>query len=136
MIAHALTTMLLAGGLALAGCAAPTSYAGISLVPEAVDAEVQRLALMARSGDKQAQLELGIRYQDGNGVSPDAKRAKRLFEQAATDSQSVLYVYQPSVSGRSFGRVVAINTGQREYGLAEARDRLGTFVKGPKNGDK
>ena len=124
MITRAFTALLLAGGLALTGCAAPTSYAGISLVPGATDPELQRLAQMARSGDKQAQLELGIRFEEGLGVERNIGKARKQYRQAASDSGGVIWVYQPPVKKGGSGRVMPVNFGARQKGLVEAARRL------------
>jgi TPR repeat protein len=69
--------LALAAPLTLAACA-PTSYAGISLKPGAADPELQSLARRAQGGDKHAQLELGIRYEEGRGVPANLDRASYL----------------------------------------------------------
>jgi hypothetical protein len=68
----------LALAIVLTGCASP-SYAGIPLTAGAADAELQSLAGRARAGDKDAQLELGIRYEEGRGVERDSESARRLY---------------------------------------------------------
>lgn len=69
-------------GVALAGlarlfplalCFLPSACAssqnrGVVLDREAASPEIQALAIRARTGDKQAQLDLGIRYEEGNGL--------------------------------------------------------------------
>jgi hypothetical protein len=67
----------------LSACAS-TSYAGIPLTAGAADAELQDLARRAQAEDKHAQLELGIRYEEGRGVAPDFRRASKLYRSAAT----------------------------------------------------
>lgn len=106
----------------LAGCAT-NRYAGVSLIPGAADPQLQALAQRARAGDKQAQLELGIRYEEGRGVPVDLGRAAHFYRLAARDTGGPIYTYVPRV-GRQAGRVVVVNAGPREPGLAEARARL------------
>lgn len=87
-------------------CAEPSSYMGVSLSPGAADPAVQSLAERARSGEsaraghsvgmaaqKAAQLELGIRYEEGNGLPVDLKRARKLYRAAAAPSGGATYVY-------------------------------------------
>ncbi len=124
MIGRALTAMLLAGGLVLVGCAAPTSYAGIFLVPGAADPELQNLAQIARSGDKQAQLELGIRFEEGVGVAVDLKRAERFYRMAASNSAKMAYVYSPPTSKNDQGRIILIKSSNNSYGLETEKRRL------------
>jgi hypothetical protein len=109
--------------LAMGGCAAPDSHAGIDLRPGAAAADLQQLARRAQAGDKQAQLELGIRYEEGLGVAIDVARAARLYRAAAADSSGTTQVYSPPV-GRGRGQVISVRTGPRVAGLAEARARL------------
>jgi hypothetical protein len=118
-----LALSLLAAVPALGGCAAPTSYAGISLAPGAADAELQDLAQRARAGDKQALLELGIRYEEGRGVPVNLARAERFYALAAAGMPGTTHVYVPPVRG-SGGGVVAVPSGSAAPGLPEARRRL------------
>ena len=110
--------------ITLQACAAPSSYMGISLVAGAADPELQQLAYRAQAGDKQAQLELGIRFEEGRGVPVDAKRAMGLYRMAASDSGGTMWVYTPPVGNETKGRVMPINTGPRLPGLEEASRRL------------
>jgi TPR repeat protein len=116
--------LLLAGALAAAGCAAPSSYAGISLKPGAAEPALQALALRAQAGDKQAQLDLGIRYEQGNGVRPSREHAIRLYSKAARASGGVTYVYNPPVAKGQLGALHRIDGGVVRSGLPEAARRL------------
>src|ERR1044072_5799874 len=58
------------------------SYMGISLVPGQASPELQDLAARAQGGDKQAQLDLGIRFEAGKEVAVDRGRAVRLYRQS------------------------------------------------------
>jgi hypothetical protein len=110
--------------LALGACAAPSSYLGVAFAPGAADPQVQTLARQARSGDKQAQLALGIRYEAGDGVPTDPKRARKLYRAAAATTGGTIYVYVPATRKGGKGYVSPVNMGPRVAGLAEARERL------------
>ena len=115
---------LLAASLATAGCAAPTSYMGIALAPGAANPAVQTLARSALTGDKHAQLALGIRYEEGDGGPIEPKRARKLYRAAATTTGGTIYVYVPPTRKGGRGYVTPVNTGPRVVGLREARARL------------
>jgi hypothetical protein len=108
----------------LQACAAPSSYMGISLNPATADSTLQRQAHRAMSGDKRAQLDLGIRFEEGSGIERDLNKAKKLYRQAATDSGGTIWVYSPPVGNGTSGRVIPVNAGARQIGLAEAKRRL------------
>lgn len=108
--------------LLLPACA-NQSYMGIPLVAGQVDPELELLANRARAGDKQAQLELGIRFEEGSGVERDLDKARKLYRLAASDSGGSVTVYVPGVSGAS-GRVMLIDSMPRRVGLEKARRRL------------
>ncbi len=106
----------------------PSSYAGIDLqaVPAGKEAgEIQSLARRAQAGDKYAQLELGIRYEEGDGVERNLTRAKKLYKAAASDDGGKIWVYSPPVGNGTSGRVIPVDAGPKRYGLAEAKVRLG-----------
>jgi TPR repeat protein len=107
----------------LAACAA-NSYAGISFAPGAADSELQALARRAQAGDKHAQLELGIRYEEGRGVAVDLARAERLYRMAASDSGGPIQVYSPPVGRQSSGQITSLNRGNYVPGLEDAKARL------------
>ena len=108
--------------LSLPGCA--KSYAGIALTAGAADPDLQALARSARSGDKRAQLELGIRYEEGRGVAPDPKRAAQLYRRAAMQTGGVRLAYVPAASKNGRGATVPISAGRLVPGLPEAAARL------------
>jgi hypothetical protein len=111
-------------GIALASCAAPASYMGISLASGATADDLQGLAQRAQAGDKQAQLALGIAYEEGRGVPVDLKRAARLYGLAAANIGGTTWVYAPSAVNGTSGRIIPVNIGTMQSGLPEARDRL------------
>jgi len=108
---------------ALAACAVPTDYVGISLVPGDADPEIQSLARSAQAGSKHAELELGIRYEEGDGLPVDLDRARALYKSAAPDTGGTIWVYSPPV-GSSPGQVIPVDTGPKQLGLVEAKKRL------------
>jgi hypothetical protein len=110
--------------LAAATACAAQSYMGIPLVPGQASPEIQSLARRAQSGDKQAQLDLGIRLEEGNGVPVDRKRAIRLYRQAASDSGGTIWIYVPPSGMASTGRVMPFSSGRRLAGLVAAKLRL------------
>jgi len=81
------------------------------------------LARLASADDKQAQLQLGIRFEEGRGVERNLKKAKKLYGKAASDSGGQIWVYSPPV-GNSPGRVIPLDIGPKQFGLAEAERRL------------
>ena len=109
--------------LALSACAAPSRYMGIDITAAAPDRALADLASRAQAGNKQAQLELGIAYEEGRGVPRDLRRAAALYRLASADSGGARWVWVPGVGGQP-GRVQNLGGGQRQRGLAEARTRL------------
>jgi hypothetical protein len=97
---------------------------GISFLPGAAASDLQDLARRAQAGDKQAQLDLGIAYEEGNGLPKDSKRARSLYRSAATTSGGTIYVYQPPVKKGGRGGVVPVNVGPVVRGLEAAKLRL------------
>jgi hypothetical protein len=116
----AVAALLALATLSLSACANP--YADTPLAVGAADASLQEIARRARRGDKHAQLELGIRYEEGRGVRADLDRARQYYRQAASSSGGTFYIYSPPV-GRTPGRVIPV-TRPHAPGLAEARLRL------------
>lgn len=108
--------------LALSGCVS-SSYMGIALGPGAADPDLQQLAQRARSGDKQAQLELGNAFEEGLGVTPSRSRAITLYRQAAKDNSGTGWVYVPSPGGGVPSGVLKIGR-SNSSGLIESRTRL------------
>lgn len=121
---------LLAVALSLGACAA-NSYMGIPLAPGAAPSELQRLAGLARAGDKQAQLDLGIRYENGTGLPANLERARKLYRAAATPTGGTIYVYVPATRKGEKGNVTPVDTGPRVEGLVEAKARLAHVEAAP-----
>ena len=99
--------------------ASPALFDSRSLPPE-----LQALAERARGGDQQAQLELGIAYEEGRGVAADRKQARKLYRMAAKDNPGTQWVYMPSPGGGAPAMVMPVRTGVPRAGLDEAKRRL------------
>ena len=113
-------TALLAAALLLSGCASQ-QYMGVSLKPGGADPAVQALAARASAGDKQAQLDLGIRFLNGQGMASDERRACDLFRLSASDTRGQLWIYTPSPGGGAPAQVLPVQTATPTAGLAAAR---------------
>ena len=85
---------------------------------------VGELARLASSGDQQAQFELGVRFEEGRGVTCDADKARALYRKAATSTGGTIWVYQAPVGNDTYGRKVPIDSGPRQAGLTIAAQRL------------
>lgn len=96
------------------------------------------LARLAEQNNKSAQLELGIRFEEGIGVPKDIKQARKLYRMAARDSISGQPIGFQDYSGTllgganggenpaddpRFARGLALGW-QSKRGLPEARERL------------
>ncbi|QTD57491.1 SEL1-like repeat protein [Parasphingorhabdus cellanae] len=124
---------LLGATIALASCVAPSRYMGIdisqphpALASPTSYSEMSTISLArkAQGGDKHAQLELGIRFEEGRGVERDLGKAKKLCRLAASDSGGRIWVYSPPVGNGTKGRVIPMDIGPKQFGLAVARVRL------------
>ena len=104
---------------------------GISLAAGQVDTKLQQLATRARAGDKHAQLELGIAFEEGRGVERDLTKARNLYRLAASDSGGRMWVYLPSVGNGTKGRVMQVDRGPKISGLTEAKTRLDLLSRIP-----
>lgn len=105
----------------LPGCTAPKSYFGVPLQPGAADPDLQRIAASAQHGNKDAQLELGIRYEEGVGVPVDYKLARDLYAAAASTVGQRL-AYSPAV-GNSPAKIISLPNEQGQRGSEEALQR-------------
>jgi len=110
----------------VSGCGAVTRHAGIDLTPGAAEPALQALAREAWAGNKAAQLELGIRYEEGRGVPQDLKRAARLYASASRRTEGRVWSYTPAVS-RVRGQVLPVRSGPTIPGLPEAAERLASL---------
>ncbi|MEV4933983.1 hypothetical protein [Sphingobium sp. LSP13-1-1.1] len=109
--------------IALGACAS-NEYMGISLKPGRADPQLQELVRRAQAGDKRAQLELGIRYEEGDAVPVDLRRARKLYVLAVADEKRVVWVYSPPTTRASKGYVIPVVVGLEKPGLKDARERL------------
>jgi hypothetical protein len=105
----------LAGCAHRSNCTAIVNYAAAPPVA---------LECAAASGDKSAQLALGIRYEMGDGVPRDLERAEQLYARAARTDTRPSYVYSPAVGKERFGRVIPVSPAGARPGLPEARRRF------------
>ncbi|MEA3043722.1 MAG: hypothetical protein QOH47_1560 [Sphingomonadales bacterium] len=104
----------------LAACAA-NSHAGISPAPGGAGPDLQALTRQAQAGDKQAQLELGIRYEEGRGVERDPARAERLYLTSLAGPRFQTQ-YVPA-NGAVVAENTAIGSGQRIWPASFAEIR-------------
>lgn len=126
------TALLFACSLPALGACMANSYAGIALAAGAADPELQGLARRAQAGDRQAQLELGIRHQEGRGVPLDLERAAQLYRRAAASGDNSRLAYVPGTGGRPASWTI-LSSGGRSEGLEEASLRL--LALEPRAGD-
>jgi hypothetical protein len=110
--------------LTLTACAAPTHYMGLDLASPATPDSLRNLASRAMTGDKQAQLDLGIAFEEGQGVPKDWNKAKKLYRMAAATSGGTIWVYQPGVGNGTRGGVVPIDLGPVQFGIENAKEHL------------
>jgi len=96
------------------------------------------LRCWAEAGNAVAQYALGYAYETGDGVTADAKRARRYYKAAAADRPGRTYVYSPPVGKETYGRVIPVATGDARPGLPEARAALARLQDAAKQqvGDK
>lgn len=127
---------------ALAGCASiPDSCVGLTGVerhllpgPDGTlisqfqyandSSRVPHLQCQADEGVQAAQLELGIRYETGAGVTRNEARAASLYEKAAAAVPSQTAIYSPPVRLGGAGRIIFLNNPNARTGSAEAMYRL------------
>jgi len=113
---------IIAAAAALAGCAHGRVCGAIGQPYSS--ASLAQLECSASTGDRFAQLELGIRYEEGAGVARNLDRAERLYARAARTERRQRYVYSPPVGRERHGRLITLGTESGSPGLSEARDRL------------
>lgn len=100
------------------------STTGLGVSREALPASLQPLHDRANGGDKQALLQLGVAYAEGQLVERDCEQSRRLLRRAATATGGTLWVYSPPVGNGTTGRVIPIDQGPRQPGLQSAKDLL------------
>jgi hypothetical protein len=119
--AASVALLLLGLSLGLTACASRSER--ISLGAEAADSELQTLARRAEAGDKRAQLELGIRFEEGRGLPVDRERAAFFYRLAARATGGTKWTHAPDVKGVK-GSPQRVYLGPRQPGLPEAKERL------------
>lgn len=112
---------IIAATVLLAGCAHREVCGSIAEYRTASPGE---LACQASAGNKVAQLELGIRYENGDRVPRDLAQAERLYARAARSDRNGRYVYSPPVGNEKYGRVIPVGQSTNSPGLPEAKERL------------
>ena len=85
------------------------------------------LAVILRDLTPAAELELGIRFEEGRGVTKDLGKAKRLYEKAASDDLNYVDVYQTDADG---GRITKLAAGTLNNGLPAAKLHLERLNRG------
>ena len=124
--------VLLLSAALVAGCMTRTPCPAIGAATDTsigntdfalTDASTDALQCHAARGDKAAQLELGIRYDEGRGVAADPARAASLYAAAAAFTSGLMFIYTPPV-GASPGRTLPYRTGPDQNSLPEAMYRL------------
>ena len=103
---------------------------GIALASASADASLRLLAAHAASGDKFAQFELGMRFEDGRGVMRDLAKARKLYRLAASPSGGPLWSYVPPAAKGQRGQIMHVDGGPRFAGLKQAKDRLDSLQSG------
>ena len=74
--------------------------------------------------DQQGLVAMGLRYETGDGVPQDYRKAASLYRAAARSQPGTIYVYSPPVGKESYGRVIPVLTGPGRAPLPEAQYRL------------
>ncbi|MCK0530674.1 SEL1-like repeat protein [Sphingobium agri] len=97
---------------------------GISFAPGRAPLDLQGLAKRAQSGEKQAQLDLGVRFEEGQGVVRDLERAAKLYSAAGSSGGGSRMVYVPVSGKRARAMTMPLSSGMRAGGLPEAGKRL------------
>ena len=83
------------------------------------------LTCWSRRGEQAAQYRLGQAYENGElGLTPDIRKAKRLYQSAASRRSGTIYVYSPPVGSETSGRVLPVRNGSDQPGVPQAREAL------------
>jgi hypothetical protein len=88
-------------------------------------ASVAELQCGADQGIRGAQVALARRYEGGDGVPLNIKRAIALYEQASSAVPPTTAIYSPPVKVGGSGRMLFLNNPNAGPGAAEAQFRLG-----------
>jgi hypothetical protein len=103
--------------LSITACSG-TSYMGIPLQP---DSELSALAREAKAGEKNAQYQLGMRFENGDQIPSNQEKARKLYFLAATPTGGSQITYVPTNNGV---KPQLINRGPLVAGIAAAREKL------------
>lgn len=109
-------------GLPVIRVGAGLSSLNLQSFVDALNRKISTSPTYASVGNKQAQLDLGIRFFGGDGVDVDTRRACRLFRMSASDTAGQLWIYTPSPGGGAPAQVMPIASTMPAYGLQAARD--------------
>jgi hypothetical protein len=108
------------------------SYGGIPLVSGAASVELQDLARRAQAGDKHAQLELGIRFEEGRGVPVDRKRGGEAIPDGGEGQRGDSARLRACVRERCTCCNSSPQQGAQNFGLREAASRLARLGGAPR----
>jgi len=92
------------------------------------DTNIQSLMNAACSGDRYAQYQLGVAFDEGDGVETDPALAATYYRLAAAVNTGKSYIYVPG-AGKVPGYVTPIDNGQAHPGDARAKYRLALLYK-------
>jgi len=120
--------LLIAFVAALGGCSGQTTIGAMFCKSEHPSPEITALMQASCEGDRQASINLGRRFEAGNGVTVDGKLARKFYKVAATGSIGKTSIWVPG-AGAVKGHLLFVNSGPAVAGLAEAQYRLGLLYK-------
>jgi len=89
---------------------------------------IGHLHCLAEQGVQNAQLELALKYETGDGTPRDLQRAARLYERAAVTIPRSMTIYSPPVRLGGTGTVLFLDNPNARTGSAEAQYRLGRML--------
>lgn len=129
MIARPLLLMV-SSAFGLGACATvPKSCRGLPSFSKATHLSgIAELQCRADLGIQNDQLALAKRYEAGEGVPRDIKRAIVLYELASTSMPATTPIYSPPVKLGGSGQMLFLNNSIAGPGSAEAQYRLGRLL--------
>uniref|UniRef100_B0T187 Sel1 domain protein repeat-containing protein n=1 Tax=Caulobacter sp. (strain K31) TaxID=366602 RepID=B0T187_CAUSK len=90
--------------------------------------QVEVLECRASKGDRVAALDLGRRYEHGDGLPVDWVKAADFYVQAAASEAPRSTLHLPPTSGERRGSLVIMSAGPARDGLPEAKLALASLV--------
>lgn len=125
-----LLTVVAGTAVGLGACATtPKSCRALSSSTAATYQDsVAELQCGADQGIQRAQVALAKRYEAGDGVPRDIKRAIALYELASTSVPPTTAIYAPPVKVGGRGQMLFLNNSNAGPGSAEAQYRLGRLL--------